>query len=425
VPAVDDPRSEFTGWLAVNWSPDITVREWWRRLADAGWAQPSWPAGLGGRGLSGADARAVNDVLAEQGLIGPPAGHVAVSLAAPTLLAHATPQQLQEFLPRIADGQDAWCQLFSEPGSGSDLASLACRAERDGTGWIVTGQKVWNSAANIARRGMLLARTNLDVPKREGISYFVLDMDQPGVEVRPLRQMNGASEFCEVFLDEAWVAQDQVLGPVDGGWAVTATTLAFERASVAGRAARGLKVVASGEKAGQLDRLVGDVLSAKSSTPKRTIAGNAVPARRLFQIARDRQRADDPVMRQRLIAYYCQTEVNRLTLMRSRAAAAQGKSPGPEGSLTKLAISNICRTSRSLSLDLLGADAMLMGSDAPLNGELQVVALGSFAASIGGGTDEIQRNIIGERALGLPREPEADRGVPYRELRVGTQSRAH
>jgi alkylation response protein AidB-like acyl-CoA dehydrogenase len=416
-------EAEISRWLDEHWSDELTVRQWWQLLAAAGLAQPTWPEGLGGRGYSGAQARMVTELLAQRGAVGPAAGHVAVTLAAPTLLAHATADQLHDLLPRIARGEDAWCQLFSEPGSGSDLASLGCRAERDGNGWAVTGQKVWNSSADIARRGMLLARTNFDVPKREGITYFVLDMDQPGVEVRPLRQMNGASEFCEVFLDGAFVSESQVLGEVDGGWAVTATTLGFERAGVAGRAPRGVRVVPSGEKAGYLDRSIADVVGRQSSSA-RTIAGNAVPARRLIELARQRGQAGDPVMRQRLVSYYCQTEVNRMTLLRTRAAAALGKRPGPEGSLTKLAIANICRTSRSLSLDLLGADAMLSGADAPLNGELQLVALGSFAASIGGGTDEIQRNIIGERALGLPREPEADRGVPYRDLRVGTQRAA-
>ena len=420
--AVDDLRAELIEWLKVNWTESITVREWWRRLADDGWAQPAWPLGLGGRGLTTSDARMVTDVLAERGVVAPPAGHVGVSLAAPTILAHATEEQKATYLPRLARGEDAWCQLFSEPGSGSDLASVGCRAVRDGAGWVVTGQKVWNSSADKARRGMLLARTNLDVPKREGITYFLIDMAQPGVEVRPLKQMNGAAEFCEVFLDGAFVGDDQILGQLDGGWAVAATTLGFERASVAVRAARGLRVVPSGEKAGYLDRVIADVINAKSATT-RTIPGNAVPARRLFELAKERGRSHDPVIRQRLMSYYCQTEVNRLTLMRARAAAAQGRRPGPEGSLTKLAIANICKTSRSLSLDLLGADALLQGSDAPFDGEFQKVALGSFGVSIGGGTDEIQRNIIGERALGLPREPEADRGVPYRELRVGTQAR--
>ncbi|MCU1343907.1 MAG: putative acyl-CoA dehydrogenase [Acidimicrobiia bacterium] len=415
-------RAEVNDWLDANWSEALTVRQWWQRLAEAGWAQPTWPRGLGGRAMRSAPARVVMDVLATRGVVGPPLGHVGVSLAAPTLLAHATAEQQQELLPRIARGEDAWCQLFSEPGSGSDLASLSCRATRDDGGWWVSGQKVWNSAADIARRGMLLARTNVDVPKREGISYFLLDMDQPGVDVRPLRQMNGASEFCEVFLDHVWVSDNQVLGQVDRGWLVTATTLAFERASVASRAARGLRVVPSGEKAGFLDRPISEVL-ATTTGRRRTINGYAVPARRLIELARQRGSSSDPVVRQRLASYYSQTEVNRLTLLRSRAAAAQGRSPGPEGSLTKLAIANICRTSRSLSLDLLRADALLQGSDAPLDGEFQLVALGSFAASIGGGTDEIQRNIIAERALGLPREPEADRGLPYRDLRVGTQAR--
>ena len=226
--------ADVQAWVDANWDTSITVRDWWRRLADAGYAYPSWPAGLGGSGASRRDAATIAGVLAHNGVIGPPIGAMAATLAAPTLLEHATEPQQRELVRPIATGEAAWCQLFSEPGSGSDLASIGTRAVRDGDEWVVTGQKVWNSAADSADFGMLLARTDVDVPKHAGITYFAIDMKQPGIEARPLRQMNGASNFCEVFLTEARVPVDRVIGEVNDGWRVAQTTLRNERNSVAG-----------------------------------------------------------------------------------------------------------------------------------------------------------------------------------------------
>ena len=251
--------AEVQAWVDANWDTSITVREWWRRLADAGYAYPSWPAGLGGRGPPRRDAMTIAGVLARNGVIGPPVGAMAATLAAPTLLEHATEAQLAELVRPIATGEAAWCQLFSEPGSGSDLASVGTRAVPDGDEWVVTGQKVWNSAADTADFGMLLARTDVDVPKHAGITYFVIDMHQPGIEARPLKQMNGASNFCEVFLTEARVRADHVIGEVNGGWRVAQSTLFHERNSVAGGGLPGLVLARSGPE-GDLDRKVGEVL---------------------------------------------------------------------------------------------------------------------------------------------------------------------
>ena len=408
-----DVRAEVRGWAAENWSLDLTVREWWQRLAQARLAMPAWPEPYG-RGMSNRDARAVTEELAAAGMIGPPQGVVGAALAGPMLLAHGTPEQQARYLPPLLRGEEAWCQLFSEPGAGSDLPALATRAEKDGDGWVVDGQKVWNSGADMARRGMLIARTDVDRPKYEGITFFVIDMDQPGVEARRLRQMNGEANFCEVFLSGARVDDDDIVGERNDGWRVTRTVMGFERAMVAGRPPKGLVQVPSGERAGFLDRVIGEVLKRGERRP--SFSGNAVPARRLIALAQERGVADDPHIRQELARYYTLNETNRYTLLRTAASAKAGRTPGPEASITKLAISRVCQASRELTFSILGAHGMLDGTDAPYDGALHTVALASFGVSIGGGTDEIQRNALGERALGLPREPAVDRSVPFRDL---------
>jgi alkylation response protein AidB-like acyl-CoA dehydrogenase len=408
--------SELQGWIAQNWSLEITVREWWRRLADAGLSRPEWPAPFG-RGLRPDEARVVSRELAAAGAVAPPRGAIGADLAGPTILAHGTPAQHMRYLAPLLRGEESWCQLFSEPGAGSDLPALATRAERQGAGWVVHGQKVWSSAADVARRGLLLARTNPDRPKRLGVTYFVIDMNQPGVEVRPLRQINGEARFCEVFLTGAQVHDEDVIGRVDDGWPVARTTLGFERATVAGRPPRGLTEVPSGELAGYLDQIVGQLIERLASRRRSAFSGNAVAARRLFGLARERAVADEPRIRQDLARYFTLTEINRYTQLRVAAAARAGQTVGPEASITKLAIAAICQASRELTFAILGADGMLDGPDAPYEGSLLKVALASFGTRIGGGTDEIQKNTLGERALGLPREPETDAEVPFRELR--------
>jgi len=397
----------------------MTLRQWWGALFDAGLTFPTWPTGMGGREASGAFARTVTAELAAAGTIGPPGGN-GTTMAAPTLMRHATPALIGWFVPPLARGLEAWCQLFSEPGAGSDLASLQTRAVKDGDEWVVNGQKVWTTAAHVSRRGYLLARTNVDAPKHLGITYFIIDLDQPGVEVRPLRQINGEAEFNEVFLTNARIPADRVVGRVDEGWAVTMTTLGFERSGAGRGGARGLVHVEPGEKSGNLDRTVGELVAEAAGASSRPRL-YALSSRRMIGLARENRRDKDPALRQRLAAYYCMTEVHRFNGLRAQAAAAQGRSPGAESSIAKLAISNIARASRSLSLDLLGPRGMMSGADAPEEGAIADMALRSFAAGLGGGTDEIQRNVLGERALGLPREPQTDRDVPFRELRVGTQ----
>jgi len=405
-------------WLAANWRLDLTVRAWWERLADAGYAHPTWPHGLGGQALGPSEARQITAALAQAGVVAPPTGHVASTLAAPTILTHGSAEQLRRFVGPIARGETAWCQLFSEPGAGSDLASLRTRAVPDGDRWIVNGQKVWNSRADKADLGMLLARTDVDAPKHRGISYFLIDMHQPGVEVRPLVTMSGQTEFCEVFLTDVVVGPDGLLGDLNDGWRVAQTTTAFERATVGNRPVVGLASALSGPLGGDLDRPVGEVVRRARDSHAPRIPRGAVPTRVMLDLARSRSAAGDPVIRQRLAAYYTRNMVNGWT--GRRIAAAGSRLTGADGSLVKLAISRVAQESRDLSLALVGVAGTLTGSAAPLDGDLARVALASPGARLGGGADEIQLTLIGERALGLPREPSIDRDVPFRELRLGT-----
>lgn len=408
-------------WLAANWDLTLSVREWWCRLADAGYAYPTWPAGVGGLGLPAKQARSVTVVLARHGVVAPPTGHLAANLAAPTILEHGTPAQVEELVRPIAYGEASWCQLFSEPGSGSDLASIGTTAVRDGDEFVVNGQKVWNSAADSADFGMLLTRTEPDQPKHRGMTYFAIDMHQHGVEVRPLRQMNGTTAFCEVFLTDARVRADHMIGAYGAGWRVAQTTLANERGSLVGSGIPGLYAAQSG-CGGDLEATVGDIIDrtrTRARVRKGAIRSGAIPARMMLELAREYLRNRDAEIRQELAQYYTQVQVNGWTTR--RIAAARGRLTGADGSIAKLATSRICQQSRDLAYRIVGANAMLDGPESPMGGDLQRVGLASPGTRIGGGTDEIQLNVLGEKGLGLPREPGGDQDVPYRELRVGTQ----
>jgi len=416
---------EFRSWLDAHWADALTLREWWGRLADEGWAFPTWPRGHGGRDAPAEVARQVGHALADAGAIGPPAG-LGQMMGGPVVIEHGTDEQKDRWLLPLASGRESWCQLFSEPGAGSDLASLQTRAVRDGDVWIVNGQKVWTSGARGADRGMLVARTDVDAPKHKGITYFVIDMDQPGVEVRPLRQMDGGATFNEVFFTDAVVAHDAVVGTPNNGWMVAVSTLAYERLGLGGggRAAFGA-VGAPGERNHMLDRPVGDLIRrarAEQNEQAATMAARGVSA--LTDLARAFDRAGDPVVRQRLMGMRSLSEAHRMTGIRAAAAAKAGRMPGPEVSTGKLVQSSLGRQARDVSLAIEGAHGMLMGDDAPEGGRFQLMGLRVQASSIAGGTDEVQRNIIGERVLGLPREPQVDRDVPFRDLKVGTQRNA-
>lgn len=403
---------ETRTFVSDHWQVDMTLREWWTALAAASLSFPEWSSLYGGRDASSTDARMARAVFDTLGVIGPPGG-VGAHLAAPTLLKHGSGELCARLLPSIADGTAGWCQLFSEPEAGSDLAGLRSRALLDGDEWIVDGQKVWNSNAHSADFGLLIARTDAEVPKHLGLSFFVLPMAQPGVEVRPLRQMNGDAEFDEVFLTGARLPADHLVDQLGRGWAVANTTLAFERGNIASRGG-GISLI-GGHQQGHLDRTIASLLDSMRATQKRPISGYMIGNRQMIELAREAGRATDPVIRQRLAGYRTLVDVNRWTVQRAAANAKRG-TPGAESSVSKLAVARLARVSRELSLEILGADGMLSGADAPHEGAVQHVALTSPGASLGGGTDEIQRNVVAERALGLPKEPANDRDVPFSGL---------
>ncbi|HZR13075.1 MAG TPA: acyl-CoA dehydrogenase family protein [Acidimicrobiia bacterium] len=409
-------REEVRAWLAENWDPDLTLAQWWDRLAESGWAVPTWPEEWYGKGFTRDLAAAVSEEIAAAGAVGPPSG-LGILLAGPTIITHGTDEQKRRYLKPIINGQEAWCQLFSEPGAGSDLAGLQTRAERDGDEWVVNGQKVWTSGGQLADLGMLVARTDWDVPKHKGLTYFALPMDQPGVEVRPLREMTGRALFSEVFFTDARVSDDARIGELNGGWAVANTTLANERAGLGSGGSGALGGAFPGRKAGFLDRRAGDLAG---GAPRGGGAGANVGSTRsgklFMQLAKELGRDRDPVVRQNLAQLYTLNEIGRMTALRTKAARAAGRGPGPEANTAKLMMSRITRLSREVGLEILGPWGTLMGPDTPGGGAIQEMALFSPAPSIYGGSDEIQKNIIGERVLGLPKEPDPYRGQPFREV---------
>jgi len=415
-------RAEVREWLEVNWRDDLLLGDWWSRLADAGLAFPTWPTGMGGRGMTRKDARVIAGELASAGALGPPGG-VGQMMGGPVIIEYGTSEQRCRWVPALAAGAESWCQLFSEPGAGSDLASLALRAERDGDGWVLTGQKLWSREADTADRGLILARTDTAVPKHEGISFFVVDLDQPGVEVRPIRQMNGRATFNEVFLTGVAVPAENLIGAEGQGWPLVRASLAYERQEVGGAGELHFaRIAVPGRRGGMLNRPICELAAEhrRAEQDRPNITGTRTPTA-MISLARQLGRVADPVVRQRLMVMYAMADANRLRVERARAAAGRGQRPGPEASIGKLIGSALGRHARDLGLSLLGAEGLLAGNDAFEGGVFQQMALSVQSLSIAGGTDEIQHNLIGERVLGLPREPEVGQGVPFRELKTGTQ----
>jgi alkylation response protein AidB-like acyl-CoA dehydrogenase len=356
-------------------------KAWQHTLLEGGWAGITWPKEYGGRGGTSMQASIFAQ---EQARYGVSSGlfSVGIGMTGPTLIVHGTEAQKERYLPKLLSGEEVWCQLFSEPGAGSDLAGLRTRAVRDGDEFVVNGQKVWNSGAHVSDFGILLARTNWDVPKHQGITYFVVDMRTPGIEVRPLRQITGAAHFNEVFLTDVRIPKENVVGVVDAGWGVANTTLANERT------------------------LIGGSREGRETLP------------RLMALAREHGLDADPGTRQELARAFTRNEVLRYLGLRVQTAVSQGKQPGPEASIMKVLIGQHLWESSNVGLAMEGAAAMLQGEAAPDDAFWQMELLGHWATRIGGGTDQIQRNVIGERVLGLPREPRADKDVPFSELRA-------
>jgi alkylation response protein AidB-like acyl-CoA dehydrogenase len=412
---------ELHEWLALNWDPDLTLRVWWSRLAASGWSQPHWPLEWYGKGLSRADSAAVQHGIREFGAVTAPVGF-GTGMAGPTLLDHGTDDQKRRHLAGIADGTDALCQLFSEPNAGSDLAGLQCRAERDGDEWVINGQKVWTSGGQIANKAMLVARSDPTVPKHAGISYFLIDTNQPGVEIRPLREMTGRSFFNEVFLTDARIPADDLVGGEGNGWTVANTTLAYERA-LSGGGERG-SGAEPGSVAGNLDRRAGDLIptiAAESASPVQS------RSMRLAGVARNVGRADDPILLDGLMRLYCLERVNSFNSQRARAVQLRGGDLPGLPNLAKMNQNHAIRLARDLTFSILGVAGTLYayeGSRAPSretetdsdSAGLIEEALFAPGPPIYGGSDQIQRNIVGERVLGLPREPSTERGIPFRDL---------
>jgi alkylation response protein AidB-like acyl-CoA dehydrogenase len=423
-----DAVTEVKQWLAENWEPELTVAEWWDRLGRSGWAAPALPTDAYGKGLSRAETVAVQEAIADFGALPAPGG-LGLLLAAPTIATHGTPEQKERYIRAIVTGQEGWCQLFSEPGAGSDLAGLQTRAVRDGDEWVITGQKVWTSGGQVADLGMLLARTDPDVPKHQGITYFAFDMKQPGVEIRPLREMTGRALFNEVFISEARVSNDAVIGGVNNGWAVANTTLAFERAGLgAGGGSAGASTAVPGSIAGDLPKRAGDLVTGRARGGSGGPGGMGSTSRLLMTAAREMGVAQDPTIRQDLVRLHILSEIGRYMSLRQKALRAAGGDIPGIGNMAKLSMSVILRLSRDLGMRILGPRGMLHAYDQRSDEELSKLAPGrlgsmvtemvlfSQAPQIYGGTDEIQHNIIGERVLGLPKEPNQDKVTPFKDL---------
>jgi alkylation response protein AidB-like acyl-CoA dehydrogenase len=422
---------ELRDWLSDNWDPDLTVAKWWDRLGMAGWSQPILPRESYGRGMTQGDALAVPRTIAGFGALGPPVG-LGLLLAAPTIATHGTREQIERFVPDIVTGRRAWCQLFSEPGAGSDLAGLTTRAVRDGGTWVVNGQKVWTSGGHLADLGMLLARTSPDSPKHQGITWFALDMHQAGVEVRPLREMSGRTIFSEVFMTDAVVEDDARIGDANNGWTVANTTLQYERTGMGsgGVRARPSASAHPGTVTHDLGRRAGDLAPSPEMRPLLHTATERrqSPASTYIELARSRGVSEDPVVRQGLAHMHILGELTRMNTLRHKAVRAAGGDIPGLANFTKLAMADILRLNRDLGLHLLGATGMLHAYDEAQRDRLTAAtgtasslvfttqSLAAQALPIFGGTDQIQRNIIGERVLGLPKEPGDLSRLPFSEL---------
>lgn len=355
-------------------------KDWQRTLYEGGWAGITWPAEFGGRGGTPVQAMIFAQ---EQARFDVPSSVFAqgIGMAGPTIMAHGTKVQRDRFLRPMLRGDEVWCQLFSEPGAGSDLANLSTRADRDGEEFVVNGQKVWTSSAHFSDWGILLARTDFDATKHRGITYFLLDMRTPGIEIRPIRQATGASHFNEVFLTDVRIPVANVVGPVNEGWRVTVTTLSNERMLIGGG-------VTAGDAFGDLVRM-----------------------------ASAHGRTGDPVARQSMMAAYARLQLLKYLSWRVQTAISKGQQPGPESSVLKLALSRHQGLTGDLVMDLLGPEGTLLDYRHPEASRWPLQFVGQWSSRIGGGTEQIQSNIIAERVLGLPGEPRVDKDIPFGQAR--------
>ena len=389
-------REEASSWLAENAPADDAFRAlspleqakvWQKRKYDAGWACIGWAPDFGGRGAS-----AIEEVIwrQEESQYDLPANFFLIGqgMIGPTLMAWASDEDKARFLPQLASGEEVWCQLFSEPAGGSDLAALRTRAERDGDDWVINGQKIWTSGAHYSDYGVIVVRTDPTVPKHKGLSYFYIDMKAPGVEIKPIKQLTGDSDFNEVYFTDVRVSDSQRLGEVGQGWQVSLTTLMNERAAIGG-------------SFGQMD-----VSLAMSVAAEVEIDG--------------RPALEDAAVRARIADWYVQEAGLKYTGYRSLTALSRGALPGPENSIGKLVGAPKMQAMSSYLMDLLGASGAIADEAlAAKAGIIQRAYMGAPGLRIAGGTDEIMANIIAERVLGLPQEPRLDKGIPFNEVPTG------
>jgi alkylation response protein AidB-like acyl-CoA dehydrogenase len=398
-----DVRTEFLSWLkehlpagwieAVDAGDDAALakarqgfdgQKFLEEIGKAGWAQPTWPKEYGGGGFDVAEARVVEE-LKNQYKVPRSFNVIGLGMGAPTIMQWGSEELKKRYLPAMAQNKEIWCQLFSEPGAGSDVAGLATRAVKDGDEWIVNGQKVWTTLAHIASFGLLVARTNPDAPKHTGLSYFIVDMHAPGVEVRPLKQITGDAEFNEVFFTDVRIHDSHRLGNEGDGWAVATTTLMNERVALSGSGSSGGENVGGG------------------------------PVDELVTFAKATGAWDDANIRQRLVQAVIEGRVLKITNYRAAAKRKAGAA-GPEGSVTKLFQAEYNQRLQNLAVDILGAKGMAWPADDSGTSMRIRGFLRSRANTIEGGTSEVMRNILGDRVLGLPREPDASKGVPWKDV---------
>ena len=389
-------REEAATWLAENAPKDEAFRaltpleqakQWQKQKYDAGWACIGWAPEFGGRGAS-----PIEEVIwrQEESQYDLPANFFLIGqgMIAPTLMAWASDEDKARYLPPLASGEEVWCQLFSEPAGGSDLAALRTRAERDGDEWVINGQKIWTSGAHFSDYGVIVVRTDPTVPKHKGLSYFFVDMKASGVEIKPIKQLTGDSDFNEVYFNDVRVSDQQRLGEVGQGWQVSLTTLMNERAAIGGGF-------------GQMD-----VALAMSVAQKVEIDG--------------RPALEDASVRARLANWYVQESGLKYTGYRSLTALSRGALPGPENSIGKLVGAPKMQAMSSYLMDLLEASGAITDESlATEAGIIQRAYMGAPGLRIAGGTDEIMANIIAERVLGLPQEPRLDKGIPFNEVPAG------
>ncbi len=362
------------------------AKKWQKKKADSGWACIRWPKEYGGRG-----ATPIQSVIwsQEEGVYGKLSSTFIIGqgMCGPTIMAFASDELKEKYLPKLASGEEVWCQLFSEPASGSDLAGLRTKAEKDGDDWLINGQKIWTSGAHYSDYGILITRTDPDVPKHQGLTMFILDMKAQGVDIRPIKQANGDSGFNEVYFENVRISDDHRLGAVGGGWQVSLTTLMNERMAIGGGISTGYPEIKE-----MLQSLpLGD--------------GMAI---------------DNPAVRSKLADWHCKASGLQNTASRAISALSKGETPGPENSIGKLVAGGMMQDVAKFALDLQGLGGVMMDPEiAEGSARFQAMLMRSPAVRIEGGTDQILRNIIAERVLGLPTDMRADKGLPFNKIPTG------